>query len=149
MGTDRGPRRYEKNDARLWALAELFLKEVMGMKAARIDTIKKFADKLADWIASKNDKKLYRSLMIERVSELRRGLRRIQQEGAKGGDLLFGLDEYAAVWLHEDGDEWLVRDLICIRVVETLCQKKFFDANPDAVVENLGTEEAKNEEDGQ
>lgn len=148
IGDDRGPRHYEKNDARLWALAELFLKEVMGMKAARIETIKKFADKLADWIASKNDKKLYRSLMIERVSELRRGLRRVQQDGAKGGALLFGLDEYAAVWLHEDGDEWLVRDLICIRVVETLCQRKFFDENPDAIIETLETEEAKNEEDG-
>jgi CRISPR-associated protein Cst1 len=151
INMDRGPRRYEKNDARLWALAELFLKEVMDMKPERIEAIKKFADKLADWVANKNDKKLYRSLMMQSASELRRSLLRAQQDGAKGGALLFEYDEYARVWLHEDGygGERLVRDLICIRVVERLYQQKFFDENPDAVIEDLGTEEAKNEEDRQ
>ena len=75
------------------------------MKAARIESIKKFADKLADWIAGKNDKKLYKSLMLKKVQNLRRSLCQVQQDGAKGGNLLFGLDEYAAVWLHEDGDQ--------------------------------------------
>ena len=130
MGDDRGARRYEKNDARLWALAQLFLKEVMGMKAARIESIKKFADKLADWIAGKNDKKLYKSLMLKKVQDLRRSLCQVQQDGAKGGNLLFGLDEYAAVWLHEDGDQWLVRDLICIRVVERLSREEVLEENP-------------------
>jgi len=88
---------------------------------------------------------------MQSASELRRSLLRAQQDGAKGGALLFEYDEYARVWLHEDGygGERLVRDLICIRVVERLYQQKFFDENPDAVIEDLGTEEAKNEEDRQ
>ena len=109
INVERGPRRYEKNDARLWALAELPLKEVMDMKAERIKAIKKFADKLADWVASKNDKKLYRSLMMQSASELQRTLLRAQQDGARAGALPFEFDEYTAVWLHEDGGEWLVR----------------------------------------
>ena len=40
-------------------------------------------------------------------------------------------------------------NLICIRVVERLYQQKFFDEHPDAVVEDLETQEAKNEEDRQ
>jgi CRISPR-associated protein Cst1 len=146
MNDSKGSRRYEHTNARMWLLAELFLTEVMGMKAGRIETIKKFADKLADWIAAQNDKRLYRSLMMDRSSELRRVLRLIQQESAKAGTVLFGLDEYASVWLHEEGGDWLVRDLICIRVVEKLAQQKFFDQNPDAVVEELNKDDSNGEE---
>lgn len=116
------------------------------MKTGRIEMIKKFADKLADWVAAKNDKRLYRSLMMDRGSELRRVLRLVQQDSAKAGAVLFGLDEYASVWLHEEGGDWLVRDLICIRVVERLAQQKFFDENPDAVVEELNKDDSNGEE---
>jgi CRISPR-associated protein Cst1 len=146
MNDDKGARRYEHTNARMWRLAELFLTEVMGMKTGRTETIKKFADKLAHWIAEKNDKRLYRSLMMDRGSELRRVLRLVQQESAKVGTVLFGLDEYASVWLHEEAGDWLVRDLICIRVVEKLAEKKFFDQNPDAAVEELNEDDSKGEE---
>lgn len=146
MDDKKGRRRYEHTNARMWRLAELFLTEVMGMKAGRIETIKKFADKLAEWIAKKNDKRLYRSLMMDRGSDLRRVLRLLQQESAKAGNILFGLDEYASVWLHEEGGDWLVRDLICIRVVEKLAEQKFFDQNPDAVVEELNKDDSNEEE---
>jgi hypothetical protein len=90
------------------------------MKQARIDAIRGFADKLAQWIYDKNDRKLQRGLFMTRdLRDLRRQMLRAQS-ASTGGTLLFGLDEYATVWLHEDGDQYLVRDLVCIRVVERL-----------------------------
>jgi len=113
--------RYEAVRSRSWALTDLFLKEVMGMKQARIDAIRGFADKLAVWIHEKNDRKLERALFTAReVRELRRQMMRTLNESAEGRTLLFGLDEYVTVWLHEDGDQYLVRDLVCIRVIEKL-----------------------------
>ncbi len=52
--------------------------------------------------------------------------------------LLFGLDEYARVWLHEDGDEFLVRDLVAIRVVERLAEIGYFNEHPEEEAERLG-----------
>jgi CRISPR-associated protein Cst1 len=115
-----GDSRYDAVRSRSWALAELFLREVMGMKQARIDAVRGFADKLALWIHEKNDRKLERALFMTRdLRDLRRQMLRAQSASAAGA-LLFGLDEYATVWLHEDGDQYLVRDLVCIRVVERL-----------------------------
>lgn len=112
--------RYDAVRSRSSALADLFLREVMGMKQARIDAIRGFADKLAQWIHEKNDRKLERALFTMRdLRDLRRQLLRAQGASAESS-LLFGLDEYATVWLHEDGDQYLVRDLVCIRVVEKL-----------------------------
>jgi hypothetical protein len=45
--------------------------------------------------------------------------------------LLFGLDEYATVWLHDDRDAYLIRDLICIRVVEKLHEHGWFKQHPE------------------
>lgn len=112
--------RYDTVRSRSWALADLFLSEVMGMKQTRIDAIRGFADKLAQWIYDKNDRKLERALFMTReLRDLRRQMLRAQGASVEGA-LLFGLDEYATVWLHEDGDQYLVRDLVCIRVVEKL-----------------------------
>jgi CRISPR-associated protein Cst1 len=129
--------RIEGTNARTWALAELFLKEVLAMKQGRIDSVKAFADKIAEWIRSKNDKALYRSLVMDKPSELRRALMRAQRESATTGRPIFGLDEYATVWLHEEGDEWLVRDLVCIRAIERLAHTEFLGGTPDLLPENL------------
>jgi hypothetical protein len=113
----------------LWALAQLFVEETLNMKKGRIDAIKQFADKLADWISQKRDRNLYRALTYEPPWELRRRLLRAQREG-----LPLGLDEYATVWLHEDdtrADENLVRDLVCVRVVERLHEVNYFDNHPE------------------
>jgi len=129
-----GEVRYENSRARMWALAELFLREVLRMRKTRVEAIKQFADKLADWISQKHDRNLYRALAYERVWELRQRLLRAQRDG-----LPFGLDEYATVWLHEDDsrpDENLVRDLVCIRVVERLYELKYFDSHPEDRLEN-------------
>jgi CRISPR-associated protein Cst1 len=120
--------------ARSWSLANLFLQEVLGMKAARIDAIRSFADKLADHIARTNDRKLYRSLVFDRPYEVRSALMSAQRRTVPDR-LLFGLNEFATVWLHEDGDEFLVRDLISIRVVERLSEAGYFRENPEDVIE--------------
>ncbi len=125
----KGEVRYEETNARLWALVELFLQEVLRMKRTRIEAIRQFADKLSGWIREKNDRSLYRSLTLDRTWELRQTLLRAQRDG-----LPFGLDEYAAVWLHEEDsrtDEALIRDLVCIRVVERLRDGKYFEKHPE------------------
>lgn len=129
---------YRGGGARSFKLAELFLKEVLGMKKGRIEAIRAFADKLAQWIFDKTDKKLYHALVFDRLGELQHALRRVQRESA-GGTLLFGLDEYREVWLHEDGDGYLVRDLLCIRIVERLHELGYFSRHPE---DALTTEEA-------
>jgi hypothetical protein len=120
---------YENTRSRLWALAELFVQEVLGMRKGRLEAIKQFGDKLANWINDKRDRPLYRSLAYDSPWELRQRLLRAQRDG-----MPLGLDEYAAVWLHEDdsrADESLVRDLVCIRVVEQLNTLKYFDSYPE------------------
>jgi hypothetical protein len=130
------PSRYKRTRARIWALAELFLKEVLGMKAGRIEAVKRFADKLAVHVHGKNDRRLFRAIAFAMPFELRRALLAAQRETARaGGELLFGLDEYATVWLHEDGDEWLVRDLVAIRVVERLHEFGHFAEHPEDALE--------------
>ncbi len=133
--------RFENTNARTWALAELFLKEILAMKQTRIEAIRQFADKVAAWVRKKNDKGVYRSLIMDRPSDLRHSLMRMQRSSAASGHPLFGLDEYATVWLHEDGDEWLVRDLVCIRVVETLSASGFFGTNPGLLPDEMNTNE--------
>jgi CRISPR-associated protein Cst1 len=124
-----GDVRYENTRARLWALAELFVQEVLGMRKGRIEAIKQFGDKVANWINEKRDRTLYRALAYDSPWELRQRLLRAQRDG-----MPLGLDEYATVWLHEDdsrADESLVRDLVCIRVVEQLYELKYFESHPE------------------
>jgi CRISPR-associated protein Cst1 len=141
LKTEDASSRFENTNSRTWALAELFLRRVLGMKQARIEAVRAFADKLSDWIRDTNDKRLYRSLMMDKPSDVRHSLMKAQRASAGGAKPLFGLDEYAAVWLHEDGDDWLIRDLVCIRVVETLAANGFFGTNPGLVPEDLETRE--------
>ena len=125
-----GDVRYEDTRARFWAIAELFAQEVLGMKKGRIEAIRQFGDKLANWIHDKHARPLYNALAYERSWELRQTLLRAQREG-----MPLGLDEYAAVWLHEDdggrADEGLIRDLVCLRVVERLNELGYFTAHPE------------------
>ena len=124
-----------------WALAELFLKEVLGMKAARIAAIKSFADKLAVHIHRAHDRKLYRALLFDKLPEVRRALRSAQRKSVDG-ELLFGLDDYVTVWHHDEGNEFLVRDLVAIRVVERLKELGYFTAHPDDGLPAEADEEA-------
>lgn len=144
---ERGPKTFfNDTKARSWALAHLFLEEVMGMKPGRIEAIRAFADKVAGWIHGKNDRKVYRALMFGKLSEAQESLRRAQLQSAKG-ELLFGLDEYTSVWLHQDGDVFLVRDLICIRVVETLEELGYYRDNPQDQLDQANQEDSNDYEE--
>lgn len=137
---------YRDGSARSWALAELFLKEVLGMKDGRVQRIQVFADKLAEWIFKKTDKKLYLALTFGKLSEVDHVLRRVQRESA-GTDLLFGLAEYKDVWLHDDGDRRLVRDLVCIRLVERLHELGYFKEHPEDALEERANADTENQQE--
>lgn len=114
-----------------WSLTELFLKEVIGMEQQRIDAIRTFADRLAEHITTRNNKKLFRDVVrAEKAWELRNALAKAQRnEADQNGRLLFGLDDYLAVFEADDSvgrTDWgLVRDLISIRLVEQLHASDF------------------------
>ncbi len=109
-----------------WSLAELFLREVLGMDQKTIEAIRDFSDRLAKHIQARNDKGLFRSIVYaKRPWELRAALTKAQRnEHMKNGALLFGLEEYLAVFEASDSvgaSDWsLTRDLISIRLVENL-----------------------------
>jgi hypothetical protein len=96
---------------------------------------------LANWIAKENDQTFYHSLVTGRPSDIRRSLMHSQRASADGAELLFGFDEYVAVWVHEDGSEWLIRDLICIRVVEALAANGFLAKHPELTFEHRDVSE--------
>ena len=116
-----------------WGLTELFLREVLGMTKQRIERIKDFADRLAGFIAEMNDRRLFRDVVFSNRSwVLRTALTRAQRREAHDKNLLlFGLDDYLGAFEADDAarfDNWdLVRDLISIRLVETLHERNFFD----------------------
>lgn len=141
--TASGKTRYERTRCRTWALASLFLEEVLSMTKGRIEAIRSFADKLAAHIQAKKDKKLFKALTYRKLHEVRSSLRRAQLETPG----LFGLDEYATVWLHEDGNEFLVRDLVCIRLVEKLHELGYFRENPEDELDRL--DEPVNDKEGE
>ena len=115
------------------------------MNKSRIEAIRSFADKVAGWIDGTNDRKLLYALSFDKPWELRGALLRAQRESAKA-DLLFGLDEFSDVWLSQDGDEYLVRDLVCLRVVERLHALGFFAAHPETIATSLQQEANDTEE---
>jgi CRISPR-associated protein Cst1 len=114
-----------------WSLAELFLKEVLGMEQQRIEAIRSFSDGLAEHIRLRNNKRLFRDIVrVDRAYEFRNALTKAQRnEADANGRLLFGLDEYLAVFEADDSvgrADWsLIRDLISIRLVEQLHKAGF------------------------
>lgn len=101
------------------------------MEQQRIEAIRKFADALAEHIKQRNDKRLLRDVIrADRAYEFRNALTKAQRnEADSNGRLLFGLDEYLAVFEADDSigrADWsLVRDLISIRLVEQLHKSGF------------------------
>jgi CRISPR-associated protein Cst1 len=116
----------ERPDDCSWDLTDLFLKEVLGMSPDRVERIRIFADTLAVYIARKNDKAFFRAIMFsQRPGEFRNAFVKVQRnEYLDRRELLFNFDEYIQVFEAEDNAgfaDWaLVRDLICIRLIESL-----------------------------
>ena len=140
---DAGRPRIERVEWLDWKLTQLFLKEVLGMTQERIDRIRAFADRLADHIASTNDRRLFRGIVYSaRSYELRNALTRAQRSEAHDhNNLLFGLSDYLDVFEAEEvvrlGDWSLTRDLISIRLIEGLHSRRYFDKNADLLDESL------------
>jgi len=125
---------YRATGARSWPLAELILKELLGMHESRIKAIKDFSFKIADHINAHHATRLLKAFLLDgRYHIIRRSLINAQKEGAKSGEALFGLEEYARVW-HAERDEYLVRDLVSIGIIERLTEKGYFSAHPEEVL---------------
>jgi CRISPR-associated protein Cst1 len=115
-----------------WQLTSLFLERILGMNSDRIALIRSFADQLAELIDKNNDKKLFRDLVFtETEYRYRAVLSKVQRQYAQDRKkLVISFDQYIELFLDITADEkyrWsLVRDLISIRLVETLLAKGFF-----------------------
>jgi hypothetical protein len=109
-----------------WQLIELFLKEVLGMSPSRIEAVKQFSDKLAQYVAERNNKGLLQRLLrAEKLYEFRSALVKVQRrEYVDNDELLFTLEEFVSVLEADEAvgiSDWsMVRDLISIRVVQML-----------------------------
>jgi len=128
-----------------WELTDLFLKEVLIMSPERVQRIREFADSLASYIQTRNDDPFLKRITYATKPWVLRGeLVKAQRKSAKGADLLFSLDEYLQVFEAEDSigvADWsLVRDLICIRLIELLHKNGWLTA------EKLKAEEAEEDE---
>ena len=102
------------------------------MNIDRIVLIRSFADQIAELIDKNNDKKLFRDLVFTETESRYRGvLSKVQRQYAQDRKkLVISFDQYVELFLDITADEkyrWsLVRDLISIRLVETLLGKGFF-----------------------
>jgi CRISPR-associated protein Cst1 len=109
-----------------WELTDLFLKEVLIMSPERIQRIREFADALAAFIEKRNDAPFFQKITFARYPWILRGelVKAQRKQFLQAKDLLFALDDYVEVFEAEDNSgaaNWsLVRDLICIRLVEQL-----------------------------
>jgi CRISPR-associated protein Cst1 len=130
-----------------WELTNLFLTEVLGMNAEQIERIREFADMPAEYISRRNDRQFFRAVAFARKQwEVRNALVKAQRnEYIAGRDLLFTLDDYLSVFEAEDGAgiaDWsLVRDLISIRMIETLHGKQ--SLTDDMLAEESASEEQR------
>ena len=115
------------------------------MSPERIERIRNFGDALAAFIKARNDAPFFRSILYARYpSDLRGELVKAQRKQfLQSNDLLFSLDEYVEVFEAEDNAgtaSWsLIRDLICIRLVEQLHKSGWL--TPEKLGDENGAEE--------
>lgn len=129
-----------------WELTRLFLREVIGMDKSRIDAIRNLGDRIAEHVASDNDRRLFQGLYRANQYRILRSMliKASNDRLRKGNAPLIGFDEFLTVF--EDGEEvaradWaLARDLVLIRVIEQLHQREWFGRQPD-VLEEIGAPE--------
>jgi len=124
-----------------WSLTQLFLQEVMRMDAQRIDCIRTLGERLAEYVASENDRGFFRTiLMATRYDQLRSALIRAGLNLVKRGNPpLVDFDSFVRIF--EEGPElphsdWrLARDLVLIRMLECLYQQQWLQAHVDDLPE--------------
>ncbi|MBM7846121.1 type I-B CRISPR-associated protein Cas8b1/Cst1 [Herpetosiphon giganteus] len=120
-------------------VVELFLREVFLMDDLRIERIKQFGDKLANYIRAENGKRFFRTFAGESdYTNFRQGLIKSNEDYVRvTKEPLFTIDEYVDVFERQYSDkhhDWrLSRDLVLIRIIEQL--KDWLGQNPDALPE--------------
>jgi CRISPR-associated protein Cst1 len=128
-----------------WRLTDLFLREVLTMNPERVERIREFADSLGAYIQKTNDVRLFRRITYAKYAWVLRGelVKAQRREFVDRGDLLFSLDDYLGVFEAEDSTgaaNWsLVRDLICIRLVEQLHGSGWL--TPEQLIDETADEE--------
>jgi CRISPR-associated protein Cst1 len=137
------PRTHYKGwqDARYirWDLTELFLKGVVEMEKSRIEAIRKLGDRIAEEIISTNDKGFWWNIYnCQKPYDMRNLLIRQSQKCIKAGkEPIIRFEPFIEIF--EEGEDilrvdWkLAWDLVLIRVIEQLYEKKWFDQNKEVL----------------
>lgn len=111
-----------------WDFIGLFLEKVMQMDKERLEAIKQFGDRLAQYIQD-HDGRVYRKLYLARGDyEFRQELIRIANVAKeKASETLIPFDEFLTIFFVEDDTgygvrpDWgLAKDLLLIRIIEQL-----------------------------
>ena len=131
-----------------WEITALFLQEVMDMKKVRIEAIRDFGDRLANYVKEANDKTFFRRFFMEqRYDFFSTLLQKANLNWVKKGNApLMTFDPYMEIF--EEGVNlpyynWRVtRDLLMIRMIEQLYEKGWLGGNEDAL------EEIENDSEG-
>ena len=120
-----------------WELTELFLKEVVALEKSRIDAIKQLGDKLADEIEGNNDKRLWSKLIrADKPRAVRNILITQSIKNIKDSkEPVISFDSFLEIF--EEGEElarvdWkFAWDLVIIKVIDGLYEKKWFEKNKE------------------
>jgi CRISPR-associated protein Cst1 len=113
-------------DIVFWPLTAQFLRKVVKMDETRIQHIRDLGDRLAEYVASQNDRRFFHTFMTaRRYDDIRLALINASvAEVRRGRPPLVAFDPYIAIF--EEGTDlpyadWrLARDLVLIRMVERL-----------------------------
>jgi len=132
-----------KNETQLvsWKLTELFLRKVMHMDKIRIGHLRELGDRLAQYVAAQNERRFFTEFFrVNRYGYLRLLLIKANtNEVKRGGRPLITFEQFIEIF--EEGEDvarsdWgLARDLVLIRMVEQLHEKKWFAQNQEALEE--------------
>ncbi len=140
---DDDPRKYYSIDSEAdlisWDLVNLFLEKVMLVDKERIEEIRKLGDRLAEYVASENDRRFFTAFYSEmNYSNFRNALIKANLRHVRNGNPpLITLDPYITVF--EEGydipqADWrLSRDLVLIRMIEQLYKNGWLGANKDVI----------------
>jgi CRISPR-associated protein Cst1 len=121
-----------------WPLTELFLREIVAMQEERVRAIREFGDRLADYIAER-DPGFWRDLHLTRsYGRFRvRLINASQAEQRAERPPLIGFDDFVTIFEYGEDlarPDWrLARDLVLIRVIERLHERRWFAAHPEAL----------------
>jgi len=132
----------QESDLVSWDITQAFLRRIMNMDAERIEEIRQLADRLADYVRTENDTRLFRGMYrTNKYWQLRNILQRANLAAVRAGkEPLLKFDPYITVF--EEGanelarPDWsLARDLVLIRMVEQLHEAGWFTAHKDELPE--------------